>query len=123
MTLYRIIVSGDSGMVDYAHFRRIMIESLKGRMPSKVELVTSSHKGAETLTKKFSSEFKMKIKEFRLTDAQQRNTAKRVESWIDMIEYSDAGIFFWDGHDPEILAFKNMADSAQLWVRTITDYR
>lgn len=93
--MYRVIVAGSRTFDDFDLLEDTLIDFLIGFYPSEIQIVSGGARGADSLGEKFAEKYGCKIKRF----TPDWNIGKQagILRNIDMGNYADALVAFWDG--------------------------
>lgn len=115
---YKVVIAGSRSFEDYSYAEPHIIEALKGRFPSDVEIVSGGARGADKVGEEFAKKFKMSLKRFPADWKTHGKSAGHIRN-LEMAEYADAVLLFWDGHSKGTLSMKTFSENAGLWVKVI----
>lgn len=105
--MLKLIVAGSRNFSNYELLKSVLLEYLKDRDLSEVEIVSGAARGADRLGERFACEFGCKLKQFPAdwSKGKQAGILRNAE----MGNYADALVAFWDG---ESRGTKHMIDYA-----------
>ena len=93
--MYKVIVAGSRDFNDYGLLERELINFLRGRKPSEVEIVSGGARGADRLGERFAKEKKCRLALFK-ADWDKYGKSAGYRRNVEMAEYSNACVVFWD---------------------------
>jgi YspA, cpYpsA-related SLOG family len=107
--MFKVVVAGSRDFNDYKLLRQKLINLLRNKKPSEVEIVSGKAQGADSLGERFAKEKGCKLKEFPADWNKWRGIAGHVRN-AEMAQYADACVVFWDGKSE---GSKNMIEQAE----------
>lgn len=94
--MYKVIVAGSRGFDNYSLLETTLGSVLRGRLPSEVEIVSGTARGADKLGERFAKEYRTNLAEFPADWDKHGKSAGYIRNGI-MADYADACVVFWDG--------------------------
>ena len=116
--MFKVIVAGSRGFNDYKLLRRKLIHFLSRYNPSDIEIVSGGANGADRLGEKFAIEKGCAIKRF-IPDWNLYGNGAGYRRNVEMANYSDACIVFWDGISKGSRHMINIAKKEGLKLRIV----
>jgi hypothetical protein len=107
--MIKVIVAGGRDFYDYDLLQRKLIHWFRGMTPEDVVIVSGGARGADKLGERFAEEHGCELKVFN-ADWDRWGDSAGYRRNVEMAEYADACICFWDGKSK---GTKHMADIAE----------
>ena len=96
MSTYKVIVAGSREFTDYEKLRTTLDRLLSRYEISEIEIVSGGARGADTLGERYAEEKGCPVHVFP-ADWEQFGKAAGYRRNVQMAEYADACVAFWDG--------------------------
>jgi len=96
---FRVIVAGSRGFNDYPLLLKTLDSVLRNKVRDRIEIVSGTAKGADTLGERYAKERGYAVKQFPAAWDLLGKRAGYVRN-TQMAQYADALVAFWDGQSP-----------------------
>lgn len=115
--MFKVIIAGGRDFNDYDLLMK-KVSSLLRNQYKGIEVVSGGAKGADALGEKYAVDSNMSLKEFH-ADWDRYGKSAGYRRNVEMAEYADALIAFWDGRSKGTKHMIDIAKSKGLKVRVI----
>lgn len=116
--MYKVIIAGSRDFNDYKLLEKKMVNFLRYKYPSQVEIVSGTAMGADKLGERFAKEKGCKLTLFPVNWEIYGRGAGHIRN-AQMAEYADACVVFWDGVSKGTRSMIDLAYRANLDVKIV----
>lgn len=116
--MYKVIVAGSRDFNKYQLLERELINFLRGRKPSEVQIVSGTARGADKLGERFATEKGCSLAGFP-ADWDRYGKSAGYRRNADMAKYSDACVCFWDGKSRGTKHMIDLAEKEGLEIKVV----
>jgi hypothetical protein len=117
MLLFKVIVAGTRDFNNY-HLLKMKLDKILSNITDDIIIVSGKAKGADTLGEKYAKEKGYQIAEFP-ADWEKFGRSAGYKRNVQMAEYADACVCFWDGRSPGTKHMINIANQYKLQIRVV----
>lgn len=114
--MFKVIIAGGRNFNDYSRLKNVCSFYLGNKIPNEIEIVSGTANGADKLGEIYANENGYKIKRFPADWDKYGKSAGHKRN-LQMAEYADALILFWDGKSKGSKSMLGYAEKYGLEIR------
>ena len=115
--MFKVIVAGTRDFNNY-HLLKTKLDKILSNITDDIVIVSGKARGADTLGEKYAKEKGYQIAEFP-ADWEKFGRSAGYKRNVQMAEYADACVCFWDGRSPGTKHMINIANQYKLQIRVV----
>lgn len=112
---FKLVIAGGRDFVDYELLKRTVIRNYPREG---LEIVSGAARGADKLGERFAKEYEIPVKRFPADWSGKGRSAGYIRN-LEMAEYADALLAFWDGESKGTSHMINLAKKNNLHVSVV----
>lgn len=115
--MFKVIIAGTRDFNNY-HLLKMKLDKILSNIIDDIIIVSGKARGADTLGEKYAKEKGYQIAEFP-ADWEKFGRSAGYKRNVQMAEYADACVCFWDGRSPGTKHMINIANQYKLQIRVV----
>lgn len=115
--MFKVIIAGTRDFNDY-NLLKMKLDKILSNITDDIVIVSGKARGADTLGEKYAKEKGYQIAEFP-ADWEKFGRSAGYKRNVQMAEYADACVCFWDGRSPGTKHMINIANQYKLQIRVV----
>lgn len=115
--MFKVIIAGTRDFNNY-HLLKMKLDKILSNITDDIVIVSGKARGADTLGEKYAKEKGYQIAEFP-ADWEKFGRSAGYKRNVQMAEYADACVCFWDGRSPGTKHMINIANQYKLQIRVV----
>ena len=115
--MFKVIIAGTRNFNDYNLLKK-KLDKILSNITDDIVIVSGKARGADTLGEKYAKEKGYQIAEFP-ADWEKFGRSAGYKRNVQMAEYADACVCFWDGRSPGTKHMIDIANQHKLQIRVV----